>query len=75
MIPAISLDAASSGSNLLRFSVPPAGNLQIKSKAHQKKDGFNSDIFFIALDLHISFYLKYDKIEITKAVREINIGP
>ena len=37
--------------------------------------GFNSDIFYIALDLHISFYLKYDKIEITKAVREINIGP
>ena len=37
--------------------------------------GFNSDIFYIALNLHISFYLKYDKIEITKAVREINIGP
>ena len=27
--------------------------------------GFNSDIFYIALDLHISFYLKYDKIEIS----------
>ncbi len=46
-----------------------------KITARLMSGGFNSDIFYIALNLHISFYLKYDKIEITKAVREINIGP